>query len=444
MSMNWGTFPNLETAVLPSVCVDLHRFADMLIGRYGHKALVSDIIDTYLANYGRRHADRTDHHADKIVFLATRNNLDAETHGGDGNSGDMDSPAETSAEGRDGDTSAGGSEGEEPSKGSGDLQSSASSQIAGDNKVDSDGATGLSSDNTEVGNPGDDQIVANAAAGQSGNPEDGQTDTNAVFGLSGGGNSGLDKPPVDNQPIIDGGGNGSFYKISEEFDVDSSERRNKDVNRKANPSMTVNYKAAKQVAAISCSLQKLLGTLSSTTSIPRWDGRKVVAELVNRQTRIHRMHQVQRTPMCVLVIGDVSGSCKWLADLVMPIVFGLAKSSPMVVGTYTGDQGREGTFSPDSIIGRQSYKFRHLPSMMDNPSTNRWKKYNAAGITHLLVIGDVQGYYSYVSAADAGIKVLWCNPNKHLQPEQKDISAYDIKYVLIQDKDIAGAISKLI
>jgi len=205
----------------------------------------------------------------------------------------------------------------------------------------------------------------------------------------------------------------------------------------------VDYTTACQIAAISRSLQRLVGTLPSTTPIPRWDGRKVLSEIVSRQYRIHRMRQVQRTPVCVLVMGDVSGSCAWLSHLIMPVTYGLAKQCPMVLGTYTGDLDYEGTFWPDYIFGYQKHKFQHLPPMED-PSVEHWQQYKAAGITHLLVIGDVHGHWSYQCAADAGIKVLWCNPNKHLQPEQENIVARNIKYVLIQDKDIAGAISKLV
>ena len=471
MSMNWGTFPNLETNINASACVDLHKFADMLIGRYGHKALVSDVIDTYLVNYGRQQADRTDHHADKIVSPATRDNPDTETHGGDGNSGDMDSPAETNAEDREGENTSAGinnNEDEESSEG-GDLsrfnnnpQPPASSQTAGnDNEVESDGATGASSGNTEVGVPENGEMAANAASGQSGEGDRGADEATAgltnqtTIGESRGADQhqavGQPDPTLGSRdPIVDGHGpftvdgddvGSPIDETSEELDANSSER-NKGVNGKQQPPL-VDFNAARQIAAISRSLQNLVGALSSTTPIPRWDGRKVVTELVSRQNRIHRMRQVKRNPVCVLVIGDVSGSCAWLSDLVMPIVFGLAKRCPMVIGTYTGDLSHEGSFWPDRIIGRQSYKFRHLPPM-DNPSVALWKKYNAAGITHLLAVGDVHGHYSYKCAADAGIKVLWCNPNACLQPEEKEIVKRNIKYVLIQDKDIAGAISKLV
>jgi hypothetical protein len=240
---------------------------------------------------------------------------------------------------------------------------------------------------------------------------------------------------------VDGDVGSPIDEISEELDVDSSER-SKDVSGKQQPQL-IDFKSASQIAAISRSLQNLVGTLSSTTPIPRWDGRKVVVELVRRQNRIHRMRQAQRTPVCVLVLGDVSGSCAWLSDLIMPVVFGLAKRSPMVIGTYTGDLRHEGTFWPDRLIGRQSYKFRQLPPM-DQPSVALWKLYKAAGITHLLVIGDAHGHRSYKSAADAGIEVFWCNPNEDVQPEKKEITKRNIKYVLIQDKDIARAISKLV
>jgi hypothetical protein len=81
---------------------------------------------------------------------------------------------------------------------------------------------------------------------------------------------------------------------------------------------------------------------------------------------------------------------------------------------------------------------------MDNPSVALWKLYKTAGITHLLVIGDVHGHRSYRSAADVGIEVLWCNPNADIQPEKEEIAKRNIKYVLIQDNDIAEAISKLV
>jgi hypothetical protein len=471
MAMNWGTFPNSETTILPSAFVDIHKFADTLIGRYGHKALVSDVIDTYLAEYGRQQADRTNHHADNVVSPATRDNAEAETHGGDGNSGDIDSPAETSADGREAEEASAGNgaaegdpsetKGGGKSRSSDNPQSSASSQTAGnDNEVESNGATGASSDNTKVGDPGDGKIAANAASGQSDKGERGADE--ATAGLT-------NQPTIDEsrnadqhqavgQPdptlglrdsmvdtnglSVDGDVGAPIDEISEELDVNSSERRNVNVSGKQQPQL-IDFKSASQIAAISRSLQNLVGTLSSTTPIPRWDGRKVIVELVSHQNRIHRMRQAQRTPVCVLVVGDVSGSCAWLSDLIMPVVFGLAKRCPMVIGTYTGDLGHEGTFWPDRVVGRQSYKFRQLPPM-DRPSVALWKLYNAAGITHLLVIGDAHGHRSYKSAADAGINVLWCNPNEDVQPDKKEIAKRNIKHVLMQDEDIARAISKLV
>jgi hypothetical protein len=60
------------------------------------------------------------------------------------------------------------------------------------------------------------------------------------------------------------------------------------------------------------------------------------------------------------------------------------------------------------------------------------------------VIGDAHGHRSYKSAADAGINVLWCNPNEDVQPDKKEIAKRNIKHVLMQDEDIARAISKLV
>jgi hypothetical protein len=472
MAMNWGTFPNSETSVTPWAGIDIHKFADALIGRYGHKALVSDVIDTYLENYGRQMADRTDHHADKIVSPATRDNTDAETHGGDGNSGDIDSPAETSADGREAEEASAGNgaaegdpsetKGGGKSRSSNNPQPSASNQTAGnDNEVvESDGATEASSDNTKVGDPGDGKMAANAAIGQSDEGERGVDE--ATAGLTNQPTTdesrnadqhqavgqpdptlGLRDSMVDTNGLsVDGDVGSHIDKISEELDVDSSERSTDVSGQKQLPQL-VDFKSASQIAAISRSLQNLVGNLSSTTPIPRWDGRKVVVEMVSRQSRVHRMRQVQRIPVCVLVVGDVSGSCEWLSDLIMPVVFGLAKRCPMVIGTYTGDLGHEGTFWPDRVVGRQSYKFRQLPPM-DRPSVALWKLYNAAGITHLLVIGDAHGHRSYKSAADAGINVLWCNPNEDVQPDKKEIAKRNIKHVLMQDEDIARAISKLV
>jgi hypothetical protein len=471
MAMNWGTFPNLETSVNPWACVDIQKFADALIGRYGHKALVSDVIAAYLADYNRQQADRTNHHADNVVAPTTSGNIDAETHGGDGNSGDIDSPAETSTDDREAEeasTGNGAAEGDPSenkggeSKSNSNPQPSASSQTAGnDNDVESDSATSALSDNTNVGAPEDGEMVANATPGQSGEgtcgadkvtaemtnqtvtDESRDVDQHQTLGKSDPTLGLRDSVRNGTDPNVDGDVGSPIDKISEESTSSSSERRSKDVSGQKQQPQLVDFKSASQIAAISRSLQNLIGSLSSTTPIPRWDGRKVVEELVSRQNRIHRMRQVQRTPVCILVVGDVSGSCAWLSGLTMPVVFGLAKRCPMVIGTYTGDLGLEGTFWPDCFLGRQSHKFRHLPPM-DEPSVALWKLYKAASITHLLVIGDAHGHYSYECAANAGIEVLWCNPNTYLQPEKKEITNRNIKYVLIQDKDIAGAISKLV
>jgi hypothetical protein len=485
----------------PLSTIRLDVAIDTLIGRHGPKALVSDVIAAYLADYDRQQADRTDHHAAQVTE-ATSGDPNAATHGGDGNSGDMDSPAETSAEGREaadateaGETpgnaanaSAGNGKGtacaddraaDSPAMCAGDEESSnskigggepkdsikpespSSGQTAGsDNEVESDDTAGAS-DNATVGAPEDDEMAADAASGQFGDGQDGAD--KATDGLTNQTSvdeacdadhaqamgrldptKGAQDPTDDGQsPSADGDAGAPIGNPLEGLDASPSRVGGGVSGQKQQPRL-VDYKTASQIAAISRGLQRLVGTLSSTTPIPLWEGHKVLSEIVSHQYRIHRMRQVQRTPVCVLVMGDVSGSCAWLSHLIMPVTYGLSKQCPMVLGTYTGDLGQEGTFWPDCVFGRQKHKFRYLPPM-DNPSVALWKQYKAAGITHLLVIGDAHGHYSYKCASDAGIEVLWCNPNEWIQPEQDIIAHYNINYVLMgNENDIAGAINKLI
>jgi hypothetical protein len=69
-----------------------------------------------------------------------------------------------------------------------------------------------------------------------------------------------------------------------------------------------------------------------------------------------------------------------------------------------------------------------------------WRSLKAAGISHMLVFGDAHGTTGYRAAAEAGIRLLWANPNRSIAP----VDTAWCDYTLIADGDIAAAVENLI
>lgn len=83
------------------VAANMRRHLDRLITRFGPDAPIESVIARL--ELEREEAERTDHQTGaSVVSDGSHTNPSADTHGGDGNSGEMDHTAETSAPNRDG------------------------------------------------------------------------------------------------------------------------------------------------------------------------------------------------------------------------------------------------------------------------------------------------------------------------------------------------------
>jgi hypothetical protein len=107
----------------------------------------------------------------------------------------------------------------------------------------------------------------------------------------------------------------------------------------------------------------------------------------------------------------------------------------------SGDNA-EGSLYPSSIVGRGAHRFTRLAPIIGNghgDDVEGWRRLRAAGVSHVLIFGDAHGSAGYRAAYEAGIHVLWCNPNAHIAPS--DTSWCD--YATIRDGDIAAAVETL-
>jgi hypothetical protein len=172
----------------------------------------------------------------------------------------------------------------------------------------------------------------------------------------------------------------------------------------------------------------------------------VVRELVTRQVRLHRMRRDVPAVRGLLVLYDVSGSCDWIAARTWGIAAALASRYSGLYAAATPAPGighAEGSLAPAEIVGRGAYRFRRLSPIVGSghgDDVDGWARLKAAGISHLLVLGDGHGARGYRAAAESGIRVLWCNPNEDIAPAN---TAWCAAYTIIANGDIAAAVETL-
>jgi hypothetical protein len=193
-----------------------------------------------------------------------------------------------------------------------------------------------------------------------------------------------------------------------------------------------------EVARIARALSRLLADATRPEPSPLWDGRRVVRELVSRQVRMHRMRRDVPAVRGLLVLYDTSGSCAWIAARTWGIAAALAERYAGLYAAPTcSEAGGEGSLAPAEIVGRDTKRFRTLPAIEGyGADADGWRRIRAAGISHLLALGDAHGEPGYRAAAAAGIKILWVNPNEDIGPDDTSWCAY----TLITNGDIAAAV----
>jgi hypothetical protein len=407
---------------------DALRAIDRLISRYGAFAAAADVLSI---EADRARAERTDHMAgeDAPISEGEHANADANTHGGDGNSGECEHAAETAADNRTGSESAcdAGS--------TGDTPEGREREAVGDD-ANSGGTLEPSDSSAKAGQP----------TGQ------GETGTEEVTEGMGSQTIDDDSMPADEEPegsrCPAAGGvesiSGPTSAPQASGDAGSPEADSQDASGGCVVGVSQSLARVAEVARISIALSRLMADAARPEPSPMWDGKRVVHELVTRQVRLHRMRRDVPAVRGLLVIYDVSGSCGWIAARTWGIAEAMAKrySSFYAAATPAVEEGAEGSLDPSRIVGRGAYRFAKLPPIVGNrhgDDVAGWSRLKAAGVSHILVFGDAHGTAGYRAAAEAGIRVLWANPNPSIAPFDTDWCDYTI----IADGDIAAAVETL-
>ena len=203
-----------------------------------------------------------------------------------------------------------------------------------------------------------------------------------------------------------------------------------------------------RIAAALKRLSDIVGQ-NSTTATPRWDVRALTRELVSRRVALHRARQTAPQPRYVLVMPDMSGSCAHIARVTAAVAAGLAATDSRIIVAPTCTGGLpEGVIAAEAVYGkcaelvRQVMKQRRTDRLSD---VHDWQALKAAGVTHILVMGDVHGHASYEAARDAGVKVIWCDPNAKTMPvkDTRGMAYVEISNMRSIAKAIERAISRM-
>jgi hypothetical protein len=427
------------------------RALDWLISQYGPDASAADVwaaIRQHAAgNPDRQHdrqqhaagesdrqeADSTDHNVgqDAPISEGAHTNDTADSHGGDGNSGECQHAAQTSAEDLAGSDSAcnAGTTGDTPNPGHG-------IERAGDDA--SNGGTSGESSHGGTPEPGDD---AQHGADQGG---DRGADEVPASGMG----SGADAAPGEECDHRQETADASASPGADDQSSDGTESFAAAVTEEGGARASIDrptLAAVSELARVVRALSRLMADATRQEPCPLWDGKRLVRELVTHQVRLHRMRRDTPAVNGLLVIYDVSGSCEWIAARTWGIAEALAMrykgfyaaQTPALSSDYAN---AEGSLDPSEIVGRDTKRFSKLPPIVGyGDDVDGWARVKAAGISHMLVFGDAHGTAGYRAAAKAGIRVLWANPNPDIAPSDTSWCAY----TLIADGDIAGAVESL-
>jgi hypothetical protein len=413
---------------------DALRALDRLISRHGANAIAFGVLLGFDDDFVEveEEAERTDHKIgeDAPISEEAHDNADANTHGGDGNSGECEHAAEKSANDRDGFDSACDAGTIE------DTPDCHEHEAAGYDVID--GMPGFSDLSAKAGMPTDrgDCGTDEVTEGMGSRP----IDCNSMLAD--------DKPDGTRCPAMGGmesiDGNTREPKASQ-GDAGAPEADFHSASSGCVVKVSQALAKVSEVARIARALSRLMADATRHEASPLFDGKRVVHELVTRQFRVHRMRRDVPAVKGLLVLYDVSGSCDWIADRTWGIAESLAKRYDGFYAAKTPAIGRdcsEGSLSPSDIVGRNNKRFSKLPPIVGKghgDDVSGWVLLKAAGISHILVFGDAHGTAGYRAAFEAGIRILWVNPNKNIAPYDKSWC----EYALINDGDIAEAVEKL-
>lgn len=190
-------------------------------------------------------------------------------------------------------------------------------------------------------------------------------------------------------------------------------------------------------ARLHAALTNLFDTLGarSCQPAPRWDARALVRELVSRRYALHRARQ--RRPLArVLILPDQSGSCAWISELTARVACALAarREDIAIAPTSWGRSTLEGVIA--DVFGRGAQSLRALVAARGPlSSVDHWRAIRGLGYAYVLVLGDVHGHRSYEAARDAGVRVLWIDPNGEDMPVR---DTRRMTYVILREATASG------
>ena len=413
---------------------------DRMVRKYGPDALVKDLLidkdeDSDTEPKSRKEAERTDHKigSNEVSIDSEHINPDAQTHGGDGNSGEMDHEALTKTSDR-----------EIPEDGSSDGLSDHQDQ--GDETKT--GGENLKNNHTPDGKPLPDTDGTDCRGDSTGGHGDGGGSSKTLGLLDGQGACGADEATAGmsartDRRITDADKEASGKRcpaqgVGDLFDQKPSMRHFSHHRDAGAPVVTTTLRDVRRAAIMRRALARLIHPSPNGKTSPLWDGKKLVREMITRQVRLHRMKKdIQYHPL-VMLLPDTSGSCEKISKETSALAVAVARNdSRLIVGWSLGREGQVHVLSHGCAreLEPKAKKLGLLPEpglYFGLEPLVDWATWHTLGVDVIVVLGDAHGNESYLSAAENGIKVFWLDPNPYMHP---DYHHPNIQYAEATDVD---------
>jgi len=415
---------------------DLHR----LISKYGPNTPVEDV----LFSIRREAASRTDHKIGPDAEVVGDAGGE-ETHGGDGNSGEMNHPAATSAPDRKG--------GNGIPAGKGLATPADDSATAGEENMPPDaqpgqqGSDGLGNEATETEGPGSDSNIAESErpAGQGemadgdepseremGTPRDSSARGDADDGAAGdsvpaqsvetggdaedsdGANAQSAAESRSGDECTEGDGNDSVNATvdaeaghgdagSPDADTDTHGGNNLDVDATLKNLLALRRDARRVSQSLERIIERHCGQIGRTT--PRIHGGRLVRELVSRRCALHRARKQDSEIRDLVIAVDESASCAHVVDALYPAALAIARSMGRHASVLVHSNGFDikipegapcASWLRREIKMREDRLSRHYFSCVQQEASNEiWEAIADHRIGLLLALGDLDAHEQF-------------------------------------------------
>ncbi|MCX8005179.1 MAG: hypothetical protein N2688_09510 [Burkholderiaceae bacterium] len=315
---------------------------DRLISRYGADSLVADVL-------ARLEAERTDHVVGSDeVSDGPHTDPAADAHGGDGNSGECDAPAETAAADREGDQNSPADQaGGEPGSMSGSEGAASGGTGCGDPAACDAGGPMDTPDRQSGENRGPDAARegdagserADSAAREGAEQPTGEGDTGADEVTEGMGSQQPDREHAGDETAEDARGRASA--AGDDHDPAASAAGATTDGDEASPGGPVldaalgridqlARRALRDGARVADLLRRIVEAQCAPRGreSPRVDARALVRELVSRRVALHRTRRKEAEIRDLIIAVDESGSCAHTVDATYAAALAAARALP--------------------------------------------------------------------------------------------------------------------